>query len=234
MKKVNFNESRFSKFIKGSGFYIALCACVAVVGVAGYVTYKQTSDRLKNQLDSTGSSYGSSDWSYDDINVNIDKNNEEPIVTTTIESKPEVTTSKAKQVAAEPFVMPMNGEVLNEFSNGELIKSKTLNCWKTHDGIDIKGTLGDQVKSMTGGKVISVDEDPLWGVCVVIDHGNGIEGHYYNLNKTIPVKVNEKVSAGTIIGAIGDTAQCEIAEVSHLHFGVKKNGKWINPMDVIK
>lgn len=238
MKKINFNESKFSRFLKGKGFYVALCACVAVVGVAGYVTYKQTAERLENQLSSVSDNTSTAkEWGYDDFSdVNAVKEDEPKTTTapetTTVPAAPAV--ENVVETKAQPLIMPLNGEIVNPFSNGNLVKSKTLNCWKTHDGVDIKGTLGDQVKSMTSGKVISVTEDPIWGVCVVIDHGNGLEGHYCNLNKTVPVKVDEKVSAGTIIGAIGDTAQGEVAEVSHLHFGLKQNGAWVDPISVIK
>lgn len=235
MKKINFNETKFSKFLKGKGFYLALCCCVAVVGVAGYVTYKQTAEKLQNQLNLDNKSSYTDDSQ--NVEVDINKDNQ-PIVTEAAETEAPVTKPVETEAAAiaetQPFIMPVEGEIINEFSNGNLVKSTTLNCWKTHSAIDIKGNLGDQVKSMTSGKVTDVYEDPMWGVCVVIDHKNGIEGHYYNLNKTIPVKVGEKVSAGTIIGAIGDTAEAEIADVSHLHFGVKKNNEWINPCELIK
>ena len=179
MKKINFNESKFSRFLKGKGFYVALCACVAVVGVAGYVTYKQTAERLENQLSSVSDNTSKAqEWGYDDFSdVNANKEDEPKTTTapetTTVPAAPAV--ENVVETKAQPLIMPLNGELVNTFSNGNLVKSKTLNCWKTHDGVDIKGTLGDQVKSMTSGKVISVTEDPIWGVCVVIDHGNGLE-----------------------------------------------------------
>ena len=235
MKKVNFNETKFSRFIKGKGFYVALFACVAVVGAAGFITYSQTAERLQNQLSSAKSdSSAKNEWSYSDAsNANANKNDEPKETTAPVTTTAPTTTPKAVQTQTQPLIMPLNGEVINAFSNGNLVKSKTLNCWKTHDGVDIKGTIGDQVKSMTSGKVTSVTEDPLWGVCVTIDHGNGLQGVYCGLNKTVAVKVDQKVSAGTVIGALGDTAQCEIADVSHLHFGLKKNGTWVDPITTI-
>lgn len=237
MKKINLNQSRSSNLLKGKGFYVALCFSIVAVGAAGLFAYNQTSDELKGQLDSLSSTTSEAEeWDYTDFteNANVDKE-DVPLETT---AKTEAVTAPPAAAAdveasTQPLVMPLNGEIVNPFSNGELVKSSTLNSWKTHDGVDIKGTLGDQVKSMTSGTVTDVKEDPLWGVCVVIDHGNGLEGHYYSLNKVIPVKVGQKVSAGTVIGAIGDTAECEVAEVSHLHFGLKKNGSWVDPIATI-
>lgn len=139
----------------------------------------------------------------------------------------------AAPAPAQPMVRPINGEIIGEFSNGELVKSNTLNVWKTHDGVDIKADQGSTVKSMSTGTVQEVKEDPMWGVCVTIDHGNGIEAYYCGLEKTVPVKAGDTVSAGTVIGTVGNTAEAEIAEVSHLHFGVKKNGSWVDPSSVI-
>lgn len=132
----------------------------------------------------------------------------------------------------QPMVRPVNGEIIGSFSNGELVKSTTLNVWKTHDGVDIRADAGATVKSMSIGTVTEVRDDPMWGVCVVIDHGNGMEGHYYGLDKTVSVKAGDTVSAGSVIGAVG-SAEAEIAEPSHLHFGVKQNGSWIDPASVV-
>ena len=87
--------------------------------------------------------------------------------------------------------MPVNGEILEPFSNGELVKSETLGYWKTHDGVDIKADFGEPVKAMNKGTVTKIWDDPLWGNCMTIDHGNGIVGHYYNLSKEMSVKAVE-------------------------------------------
>lgn len=237
MKKINLNHKNSGSLFKGKGFYAALALSIVAVGAAVYVAYDQTADSLKGQLDSLPSVTSQTEaWGYDDLteNVNVGKDDvpKEVEVEATTQA-PVQETTRAAATATQPLIMPMNGEIIVPFSNGELVKSSTLNTWKTHDGIDIKGTLGDQVKSMTSGTVIDVKEDPMWGVCVIVDHGNGLEGHYYNLNKVSPVKVGQKVSAGTVIGSIGDTAQAELATASHLHFGVKKNGSWTDPLALI-
>lgn len=133
----------------------------------------------------------------------------------------------------DAVVRPVNGEVLNTFSGGELVKSKTLNVWKTHDGIDVAADTGSAVKSMTSGTVRDVNVDPLMGVTVVIDHGSGYEGYYCNLAADVEVSEGDNVNAGTVIGTVGSTAEAEISEEAHLHFGLKKNGSWTDPADVL-
>lgn len=237
------NRNQKHSKLSGKSFYIALCASVLAVGAIGVYSYHQTSDKLKHQLEELPevTQLTTERWEYEDVTEKVDKpednipkeTEQQEITTAPVTEKPEVKDTGAKPSKVQPFVKPLNGEIIIPFSNGELVKSKTLNAWKTHDGVDIEGTIGDSVKSMTSGKIKDIREDVRWGVCVIIDHGNGIEGHYYNLNKNIPVKVGDDVRTGTIIGAIGDTAECEIAENSHLHFGVKKNGEWIDPMSII-
>lgn len=226
LKKINFSDSKVSKVLSGKGFYVALCVCLVAVGAAGYVAYNQTVDKLSEtpslSIPDNNSKSNANEWDFDAVNK---AQNDVPK-----DSEIEV---EDIQASAQLMIMPLNGEIINAFSNGELVKSNTLGVWKTHDGVDIKGELGTQIKSMSDGTVSQIWEDTLWGVCVVITHGNGFEGHYYNLNNVIPVKVGDKVSAGTIIGAIGDTAEVEISEPSHLHFGLKLNGEWVDPISTI-
>ncbi len=228
-------NSAFGKIWSGKGFILTVCICAAVVGIVGYVAYSATANRLNNQLEALSESTTASQWGYEDVGIN---QTDVPLVEVTTAAQTEVTTEatsadKPVAVAVQPFIRPLVGDIINEFSNGELVKSKTLNVWQTHDGVDIAGANGDKVKSMTSGTVTKIYEDPLWGVCVIIDHGNGYEGHYRNLGKVVVVKLDEQVSAGTVIGTIGDTAECELGEVSHLHFGVKQNDQWVNPLTVI-
>lgn len=241
MKMKNF----FSKLkLTGKGFAAAVCVCLLAVGGAGIYSYTKVADRLNEQLISQNkntSSDSAADKSSDDAQANAEQ---------TSVAKPEETTAAAEEAkdadvtvteaaektenaAAQTMVRPLNGEILNEFSGGELVKSATLNVWKTHDGVDIAGNLNEKVKSMTSGTVTKVYEDQMLGACVIIDHGSGLEGYYCNLSKDIPVVEGQTVSAGTIIGTVGDTAEGEIKEASHLHFGLKKNGEWIDPIELI-
>jgi len=220
MKKINFSNSKVSKVLSGKGFYIALCFSLVAVGAAGFVAYNQTVDNLsKTPSISIPDTNSKTDWDFNAVEkIQTDVSKED---------------SSEVETAAQPMIMPLNGEVQNPFSNGELVKSATTGFWKTHDGVDIKGDLGTQVKSMTGGTVTKIAQDAIMGAYVVIDHGNGLVGYYCNLNTVLPVKEGDKVSAGTIIGAIGDTAESEMAEPSHLHFGLKLNGAWVDPISTI-
>lgn len=244
-----------SKFKKISGKGLAITgACVVAVAAAGVYSYSKISDKLNAELigGNSGStlSAGSADILPEEqqspVNVpktDVAKTEETTAVTTepptesaavTTEAVPEETTVKVTETfIPQAMVRPLNGEILNEFSDGELVKSKTLNVWKTHDGVDIAGASEEKVKSMTSGTVTKVYDDQMLGSCVIVDHGGGLEGYYCNLSKDIPVAEGQSVSAGTIIGSVGNTAEGEISEASHLHFAVKKNGDWIDPIALI-
>ena len=215
-------ETKTGKFFGGRGLYIILAAVMLAAGGAGIAAYNRTVSSIEENLD-----LSFSDSSTEDIEQAANKSDD---VSKEDDSSEE---ASAVDLNTQPNVMPVNGEIINPFSNGELVKSETLGVWKTHDGVDIKAEAGTQVKAMNHGTVTKVWEDSLWGNCIILDHGDGIESHYYNLSKAMTVIVGDEVDSGEVIGAIGDTAEIEAAQPSHLHFAVKRNGEWIDPISFI-
>ncbi len=151
----------------------------------------------------------------------------------TAPSIPETEPESEIPVSIEPLCYPLEGEILEEFSNGELVKSNTTGIWQTHNGIDIAGTLGDSVCAVGSGIVRNIENDALWGVTVSIDHQNGLTSRYCNLNNGLTVSTGDKVEAGTIIGAIGDTADIESAMAAHLHFELMQGEIYLNPAEYL-
>ncbi len=226
--------------ISSKSLIITSGICVAIAAIAGIYTFNKASEQLNADIIGKNKTTFSAE-AEPEAPVNVDQTNiSKTEITTTAETQsvesaisPEVEVVEEVATSPQPMVRPLNGEIINNFSNGELTKSKTLNVWKTHDGVDIAGVLDEKVKSMTSGTIKKVFDDQMMGASVIIDHGNGLEGYYCNLNKDIPVSEGQKVSAGTIIGTVGDTAESEISEPPHLHFAVKKNGEWIDPIALI-
>ena len=220
---MNEEFSKSKNVFKSKGFLIAVGACLLAAGGAGVAAYNHSMNKISKNIYSSTSDSTSSNIAVDNLTSSLVMEESSVADSSQIEDN----------VQTQPNVMPVNGEIIKEFSNGELVKSETLGIWKTHDGVDIKADAGTQVKAMNHGTVTKVWEDPLWGNCVIIDHGNGIEGHYYNLSKGITVIEGDTVDSGDVIGAVGDTAPIEAAEQSHLHFALKRNGKWIDPISFI-
>lgn len=227
---------RIKVLVGGKGLYIAAAACLIAVGGAGAAAYnkavKQINDGISYSAPKVSEKKQSTVYA-DEKKTDVPKESEpEPSVSTKDESSLP-SQEKADEPVSQPNVMPVNGEVIVPFSFGELVKSETLGVWKTHDGADIKAEKGTPVKAMNRGEVSKIWEDPLWGNCISIDHGNGLESFYYSMSAEMTVTEGDKVDAGQIIGSVGDTAQIETAEPSHLHFALKRNGQWIDPISYI-
>ncbi len=134
-------------------------------------------------------------------------------------------------VPEEPslIVYPVSGQVTATFSADDLQYSETLGDWRIHDGIDLSAKQGTTVLAACAGTVLSVEDDPLMGTTITIDHAGGYQTTYANLQAKPPVLAGDEVSAGQIIGAVGETAEAECMQAPHLHFSVAKDGTKIDP-----
>ena len=228
--KRTISKGKGRRLLTGKGLYITLAACAAAVGGAGLAAYDQSAKEINKKLD-----VSFPDVSYTEIDEKLEGvlRDDSRADSESVADREDSSSAADMDVKTAPNVMPVNGEILNPFSKGELVKSETLDVWKTHDGVDIKAEKGTLVRAMNKGRVIEIMEDALWGNCILIDHGNGVIGHYYNLSPEMMVHEGDEVTAGQTIGSVGDTASCEAAELSHLHFALKKNGEWIDPIAYI-
>lgn len=239
MKKLKFNKTNFWA---GKGFYIALSFCLVAIAITVFFTVNSTINNLSNDNSlKYESKPETNDWVYPETEQVTKNENQIPKEDTEVEKlsqNQQETSNSEVETQTQPtevfFALPVGGEIINVFSNNELIKSKTMGDWRTHDGIDIAADPSTAVKSAADGKVKEIKTDGLWGVCIIIEHNNGYTSHYYGLNASVNVKKGQDVKIGDVIGNVSDTAQIEISEVSHLHFGIKKDDKWIDPMSLIK
>ena len=231
MKSFSLKNTKLGKTLGKKGLYITMGACLLALAGAGVAAYNKTVDSINRSLVITEQS------TEPPLAAQIAENKvtDVPKETAATTQKPEEKTEHKEDLntKTQPNIMPVSGEVICSFSNGELVKSETLGVWKTHDGIDIKADLGAPVKAMNKGKVIKVWSDSLWGNCIKIDHGNGVTGHYYGLTAAAAVSEGDMVNSGDVIGAVGDTAQIEVAQATHLHFALDRNGTWIDPVEYI-
>lgn len=127
------------------------------------------------------------------------------------------------------YIRPVEGDTMKEYSMDKVIYSKTLDMWKTHDGIDIRANIGDEVKASEKGTVERVYKDTLYGYSVIINHQNGIKTIYRNLDDEILVKEKDEVEKLDVIGRVGNTANSECKDDTHLHFEVVQNSQIANP-----
>jgi murein DD-endopeptidase MepM/ murein hydrolase activator NlpD len=267
MGKLHFSQSKFSKFLNGKGFYIALAVCLIGAGTASWAAVNKTMSDLENVgKNDTSTPYTQSEEVWQSTSTE-----QETLTGTTEESSQttEETGTQVSQVPAQPsssavssssspsepsdssnseesqeastkpvpssvlrYILPVSGEFLNDYSQGELVKSKTLGDWRTHDGIDIAAEAGTPVMASADGTVVSAYNDGLWGTVVIIEHADGCQSVYAALDTDITVSKGDVVARGETIGYVG-LADAESEELSHLHFGIRRDRVYTDPMDFI-
>ena len=91
---------------------------------------------------------------------------------------------------------------------------------QVHLGFDLAVTQQVPIKAAQRGVVVHAAYLGIYGNCVIIDHGLGVQTLYGHLS-SIGVKVGDKVDKGQVIGRSGMTG---LAAGDHLHFTVLVNG----------
>lgn len=99
-----------------------------------------------------------------------------------------------------------------------------------HRGIDIAASYGRSVVSAADGVVTKVGTSYTLGKYIEISHAQGYTTLYAHLSRQV-VKTGQRVSQGKVIGKIGSTGR---STGPHLHFGIKKNGRYVNPSSYVR
>lgn len=153
-------------------------------------------------------------------------------VSSSLDSDDTVKIVKAKEELI--FIPAIEGEVQKMYSKDKVIYSKTLNQWKTHDGIDIAPSKSNNVVAIEKGVVDSIYTDDFYGKTIKIEHIDGYVSVYSNLEENVFVNVGESVIKGQKIGRVGNTAVGEALDNPHLHFTLYLNNNIVNPTYIFK
>lgn len=135
--------------------------------------------------------------------------------------------SPASSSDAPASTQPVSGRVLNSYSGDELVYSKTLGDWRTHNGIDYAAREGEAVPSPVDGSVVLAGADGSWGPVVAVKDSAGRVWRLCGVANP-KVKDGDTVSAGQVLGTVGSVS-CECAEESHLHLEVKQGDSYLDP-----
>lgn len=138
----------------------------------------------------------------------------------------------ASSSAAPASTQPVSGRVLNSYSGDELVYSKTLGDWRTHNGIDYAAAKGEKVSAPAAGKVTLAGADGSWGPTVAIEDASGRLWRISGV-ADLKVKAGDTVTAGQALGTVGSVS-CECAEDSHIHLEVKQDEKYLDPAKVMQ
>ena len=149
------------------------------------------------------------------------------VIATKAEEKVVVLPKKKEKLV---FSSPLNNaQIQKMYSIDKVIYSKTLQQWKTHDGIDVVSASSSDVKSIEKGVVSNVYTDSFYGTTIEIEHINGYKSVYSNLDENVYVNIGESVIKGQKIGKLGNTSVGEYLDDEHLHFMLYLNDKSVDP-----
>ena len=124
------------------------------------------------------------------------------------------------------FRWPCSGRITSYFgyrSTG--IRGATSN----HKGIDIACSYGTPIYAADGGRVTYSGYKGAMGYVVIIDHNNGYVT-YYEHNSSLLVSAGQTVYKGQQIAKAGRSG---VASGVHCHFGIQRNGSYVNPLNYL-
>lgn len=105
-----------------------------------------------------------------------------------------------------------------------------LGTEKMHNGIDLPGPIGTNIHAIESGVVTLAENFGGCGISVSIQHSQGFSSLYCH-NSQVLVKKGQTVQKGQLIAKMGSTG---MSTGSHLHLGLKRNGKYVDPAKYIK
>ena len=96
-----------------------------------------------------------------------------------------------------------------------------------HNGVDYAASTGTPVWAAADGVVTFIGPRGANGNLVSLRHENGYETHYAHLSRfAAGLERNDRVQQRQVIGYVGSTGR---STGPHLHFGLKRNGRFIDP-----
>jgi murein DD-endopeptidase MepM/ murein hydrolase activator NlpD len=103
-----------------------------------------------------------------------------------------------------------------------------LHTARAHRGVDYAAPHGADVVAIASGTVVSATFDRANGRMVRVRHASGYESYYLHLSAFgSGIRAGTHVTQGQVIGRVGATG---LATGPHLHYGLKKNGVFVNPL----
>jgi hypothetical protein len=128
----------------------------------------------------------------------------------------------------EPFLQLANSKVESEFADvrSYIYKGKKVDQ-QVHLGFDLAVTAHTPVLAANDGKVVWAAPLGIYGNCIVVDHGYGLQSIYGHLS-AIAVREGDMVKRGQEMGKSGSTG---LAGGDHLHYSMQVGGVEVNPVE---
>ena len=109
-------------------------------------------------------------------------------------------------------------------------KHPILGYRRPHYGVDFAAPISTPVSCVGDGHVIFAGWKDGYGKLIIVRHPNSFITYYGHLSRIKRGIVRGiAVKQGQVIGFVGSTG---LSTGPHLHFGIKKSGRWVNPLKV--
>jgi murein DD-endopeptidase MepM/ murein hydrolase activator NlpD len=131
--------------------------------------------------------------------------------------------NEINRVLGKLFIWPTRGSISSTFG---MRVSPITGTWMKHEAIDIGNDLMTPIIASMAGRVARVDYDRMLGNYVIIVHEDGFQTLYAHMEAVYAQK-GKYVAQGEKIGVMGSTGA---STGSHLHFGIYKNGRAVDPL----
>jgi murein DD-endopeptidase MepM/ murein hydrolase activator NlpD len=116
--------------------------------------------------------------------------------------------------------------ITSHFSNRRM--HPVLHTARAHRGVDYAAPHGADVVAIAAGTVVSASYDSANGRMVRLRHASGYESYYLHLSAFgRGIRTGVHVAQGEVVGRVGATG---LATGPHLHYGLRKNGAFVNPL----
>lgn len=223
MNKLKFEEqNEVSKKSLRKGFLGVIATALIIVGGATFFATSNVKNATPNEYNNSESNeeYTDNDSSYienepiiEDVTENVEN---EPYEEETPNEKP------------QSYTMPVEGEISKDFSLEQLQYSKTMFDMRLHLGVDILCKEGTNIRAMSDGRVIAVEDSSEYGKIITIKHSEEITIKYASF-KNVSVKAGDDVKMGDIIGS-SSSVKNECQDEPHIHIELYKNGEICDPL----
>jgi len=136
--------------------------------------------------------------------------------------------SEARFLWSQPFLRQPHAQAESGFADlrNYIYQGKKIDQ-QVHLGYDLAVTQHVGVEASNDGRVVYAAPLGIYGNCIVVDHGYGLQTIYGHLSQ-IAVQVGDMVKRGQVMGASGQTG---MAGGDHIHFSMQLEGVQIDPKE---
>lgn len=141
--------------------------------------------------------------------------------------------SVATNLSGSRLQWPTRGRITQPYGcTGFSANQRLGSCRHFHTGVDVANARWTPIRAAASGVVRFVGREPWGAWIVVLGHGNGLRTMYAHM---VPTRVRgvakgRSVRQGQVIGYMGKSG---MATGIHLHFEVRRDGNYVNPVRLL-